>query len=116
MVEKYQRALGPRVMVQSLSCKKIVNKPHDSLKTNPERPKAKAARNIRSVLTASELHDGSQQPQYIWRIRSNPMKSPLGVSADGSPRKVARVPARCETTVPGLFEKPSVKACLHNRF
>ena len=44
------------------------------------------------------------------------MKNPPGVSAEGSPRKVARVPARCATTVPGLFEKPRVNACRKTLF
>src|SRR5690348_5604575 len=94
------------------NCQQAARQPEDQ----PTAPKNGGRAGYKSVLTASELDDVSQQPQYIWRIRSNPMKSPLGVSADGSPRKVARVPARCETTVPGLFENPRVKACLHNRF
>ena len=32
------------------------------------------------------------------------MKNPPGVSADGSPMYAARVPERCETVVPGLFD------------
>ena len=50
--------------------------------------------------------------QKSCRVRSKPMNKPPGVSALGSPRKLARVPARWETVVPGLFVKPKVNACL----
>jgi len=50
MVEEYQRAIGPRVMAQSLSCKKIVNRLHDSLKTSPQRPKTEDARDTSRFL------------------------------------------------------------------
>ena len=39
-----------------------------------------------------------------------PMAIAIGVSADGSPRNSARVPARWETVVPGLVVSPRVKA------
>jgi len=58
----------------------------------------------------------TRAPQKSWRDKSKPINRVFGMSPEGSPTSVARVPARCDTSVLGPFEKPRVKAWRRTRF